>query len=87
MNERICATALYYLDSENITPSYLSFRMQTSFDQYELQKIAAQDNYNWLERLYGAFLGFGGQNGCLQYYGSTHTREGRLLAFPNTLYV
>jgi hypothetical protein len=30
MNEHICATALYYLDSENITPSSLSFRMQTS---------------------------------------------------------
>lgn len=30
LNERICATALYYLDSENITESSLSFRMHTS---------------------------------------------------------
>ncbi|ENH75536.1 hypothetical protein FOC1_g10005510 [Fusarium oxysporum f. sp. cubense race 1] len=30
MNEKIAATALYYFDSENVTPSRLSFRMQTS---------------------------------------------------------
>ena len=30
MNEDICGTALYYLDSENITANNLSFRMQTS---------------------------------------------------------
>ena len=25
-NEQICASALYYYDEENITPSYLAFR-------------------------------------------------------------
>ncbi|TVY13172.1 hypothetical protein LARI1_G009060 [Lachnellula arida] len=47
MNERICATALYYLDSENITPSKLSFRMQTSHymnDEYEEGRILAFPN-------------------------------------------
>jgi hypothetical protein len=29
LNERIVATALYYVDCENVTPSNLSFRMQT----------------------------------------------------------
>lgn len=89
MNERICATALYYLDSDNVTPSHLSFRTQTSPYQEDLQAIASQDNYNWLERFYGTALGpsAGATNACLQYYGSTETREGRLLAFPNTLCV
>ena len=32
MNKRICATAVYHVDSENVTPSHLSFRMQTSPD-------------------------------------------------------
>lgn len=26
MNEHICASALYYYDEDNITPSYLAFR-------------------------------------------------------------
>ena len=26
LNEHICASALYYYDEENITPSYLAFR-------------------------------------------------------------
>lgn len=89
MNERICATALYYLDSENVTPSHLSFRMQTSYYQDDLQEIAGQDAYNWLERVYGTALGPAGAvtNACLQSYGSVETRQGRLLAFPNLLYV
>jgi hypothetical protein len=89
MNERICATALYYLDSENVTPSHLAFRMQTSYYQDELQGIAGQDAYNWLERVYGTALGPAGyqMNACLQSYGSVETREGRMLAFPNILYV
>ncbi|PGH14080.1 hypothetical protein AJ80_06084 [Polytolypa hystricis UAMH7299] len=86
MNERICATALYYLDSENVTPSHLSFRMQTSSYQDDLQDITGQDAYNWLERVYGTALGpaFDVTNACLQSYGSVETQQGRLLAFPNT---
>ena len=83
MNERICATALYYLDSENITSSNLSFRMQTSAymnDEYEI----GQDAYHWMEQVYGTNLG-GGNSPCLQNYGSVETLEGRLLAFPNVL--
>ena len=84
MNEHICATALYYLDSENITSSNLSFRMQTSAylnDEYE---DVGQNSYNWMEHIYGTNLGDGGSP-CLQNYGSVETKEGRLLAFPNVL--
>jgi hypothetical protein len=83
MNEHICATALYYLDSENITSNNLSFRMQTSAymeDEYSV----GQDSYSWLEHIHGTGLG-GGGSPCLQNYGSVETRQGRLLAFPNVL--
>lgn len=83
MNEHICATALYYLDSENISASNLSFRLQTSM--YISDEITVgQDAYQWLEQIYGT--GLGGDIGpCLQHYGNVETRQGRLLAFPNVL--
>ncbi|KAJ8066741.1 hypothetical protein OCU04_004131 [Sclerotinia nivalis] len=81
MNEHICGTALYYLDSENITSSDLSFRMQTMEDLYDDFKVGL-NAYDWLEQVYGTNLGQ--QNSpCLQNYGSVETRQGRLLAFPN----
>ena len=83
MNEHICATSLYYLDSENISDSNLSFRMQT--DAYLSDDIqVGQDSYHWLEQIYGTNLSSGGSP-CLQNYGSVETPEGRLLAFPNVL--
>jgi len=83
MNEHICATALYYLDSENITDSSLSFRMQTS--AYLNDDISVgQDAYTWLEMVYGTCLG-SGNSPCLQNYGTVETNQGRLLAFPNVL--
>ncbi|GFP59158.1 hypothetical protein TASIC1_0012016100 [Trichoderma asperellum] len=82
-NEKICATALFYLDSENVTDSHLSFRMQTS--SYLRDDISTgQDQYNYLERVYGTGLGQY-QASCLQTYGDVKTPQGRLLAFPNVL--
>lgn len=85
MNEHICATALYYLDSENITDSSLSFRMQTSAYLHDDQGYdVGQDAYHWMESFYGTALG-GNNSPCLQNYGTVETRQGRLLAFPNVL--
>ncbi|KAL6711466.1 hypothetical protein ACN47E_004400 [Coniothyrium glycines] len=83
MNEHICATSLYYLDSENITSSSLSFRMQTSaYLNDDKGYDVGQDCYHWMEQFYGT--GFGcGNSPCLQNYGSVETKEGRLLTFPN----
>lgn len=83
----ICATALYYLDSENITESSLAFRMQTSEEQEDMQDKVGQDAYRWMQCNYGVSLGPVGSapGSCLQNYGSVQTPEGRLLAFPNTL--
>ncbi|KAL7930104.1 hypothetical protein V8C35DRAFT_324538 [Trichoderma chlorosporum] len=80
MNERICATALFYVDSENVTDSHLSFRMQTDSYLYDDFSVG-QDNYNYLERIYGTGLGNGGS--CIQNYGDVKTSQGRVLAFPN----
>jgi hypothetical protein len=86
MNETICGTALYYLDSENITESSLSFRMQTSYylTQDDEQYWVSQDNYHWMESAFGTCLA-SHMSPCLQNYGSVKTCEGRLLAFPNVL--
>lgn len=86
MNERICATALYYVDCENVTASKLAFRMST--DSYFGDKMrVGQDEYNWLEKIHGVSLGHSGglPDACLQTYGDVETRQGRLLAFPNVL--
>ncbi len=37
MNERICASALYYYDSENITESSLAFRQRVDDDEFEMK--------------------------------------------------
>ncbi|KAI1433153.1 hypothetical protein GGR50DRAFT_688475 [Xylaria sp. CBS 124048] len=83
MNEHICATALYYLDSDNITTGELSFRMQTNQDLADEDEYAVgQEQYKWLERVHGTSLAaFTGA--CLQSYGNVETRQGRFLAFPN----
>jgi hypothetical protein len=81
MNEHIVATALYYLDSENITESHLDFRTLTTEDQQHWS--VAQDSYYWMCSIFGARLGGGSGSSCVQQYGSVVTREGRLLAFPN----
>ncbi len=84
MNEHIVATALYYLDSENVTPSRLSFRMATDHNQERLQRQVGQDLYRSYERIYGTGLSFNDSD-AVQTYGSVETPEGRLLAFPNVL--
>ncbi|KAF7898749.1 hypothetical protein EAF00_005195 [Botryotinia globosa] len=81
MNEHIAGTALYYLDSENITSNDLSFRMQTPEEIYD-ELGTGQDSYSWLEQVFGTNLGQS-SSPCLQNYGSVETRQGRLLAFPN----
>ncbi|PVH99122.1 hypothetical protein DM02DRAFT_565225 [Periconia macrospinosa] len=81
MNELIAATALYYTSSTNITPSNLSFRMQTD-PSLNNNIVVGQDAYHWMGSIYGAYFGCDGSS-CLQNYGHVETKQGRLLAFPN----
>ncbi|KAF2208895.1 hypothetical protein CERZMDRAFT_114238 [Cercospora zeae-maydis SCOH1-5] len=78
INEHICASALYYYDSSNITDSYLSFREATHIEHLE-DKGYEQGDYEHLERVYGIENG----EAAIQDLGRVNTREGRLLAFPN----
>jgi hypothetical protein len=89
MNERIVATALYYLDSENVTPSHLAFRMRSDGHNLDVQvavPTTGQDAW-YYQQVYGTPLrAFAMYNApAIQNYGSVETREGRLLAFPNVL--
>ncbi len=86
MNEHIVATALYYLDSENVTPSRLNFRMATSYYQEELESQVNLGMWQVYEHIYGTRLGQDDSaSERVQTYGSVATPEGRLLAFPNVL--
>ncbi|KAL5344631.1 hypothetical protein ACLOAV_010323 [Pseudogymnoascus australis] len=85
LNEHICATALYYFDSKNITENTLSFRQRATTRGY----IASypQDDHKFLYEVFG----FGrdilsqGETKVTQDLGSVPTHEGRLLTFPNIL--
>ncbi|KAI6900471.1 hypothetical protein KC318_g8352 [Hortaea werneckii] len=52
LNEHICASALYYYDSENITDSHLSFREAMDIEGVD-RKHYDQDDWGHLEKLYG----------------------------------
>ncbi|KZF21064.1 hypothetical protein L228DRAFT_248827 [Xylona heveae TC161] len=78
-NEHICATALYYYDSENITESRLSFRHCTYEDMIDVHY--PQEEHGFLTDIFGCE-----QHGStVQYLGDVICKEGRLLTFPNTL--
>lgn len=78
LNERICATALYYYDSKNVADNSLAFRHRTDENDFE-RKTHEQDDHEGVEELYGVK-----QDGPkVQEIGRVVTREGRLLAFPN----
>lgn len=80
LNERICASSIYYYAQENITASRLSFRQLTSSEDLR-NKTYGQDDYSGVEILHGVKQG----GPCVQYLGSVSTRQGRIIAFPNVL--
>jgi hypothetical protein len=80
LNEHICATALYYFSSENITESRLAFRQQSSRD-YANGMDYEKNHDSWLEQLYGCK----NYESAIQEVGSDLCREGRLVTFPNIL--
>lgn len=80
LNDHICASALYYYDSSNITPSTLSFREATRVEHLS-DKPYEQDDHDHFELLYDIQ-----QNGpAIQTLGSVATPENRLITFPNVL--
>ncbi|KAK3074200.1 hypothetical protein LTR53_003543 [Teratosphaeriaceae sp. CCFEE 6253] len=51
LNEHICATALFYYDSDNITDSYLEFRQYVETEDISVRQ--AQDEYEAAEQMFG----------------------------------
>ena len=82
-NERICATAIYYYDSHNITDSQLCFRQRASADLSDIRH--GQNQYGFLQAVYGfgPEVAGNGDTQITQDLGSVRCREGRLLTFPN----
>ncbi|KAG5637120.1 hypothetical protein H0H81_005713 [Sphagnurus paluster] len=83
LNEHICASAIYYYDSENITTSRLAFRQHCETDGHEIQRTIyyPQWQYDWLEAVFGCEQ----EGPGLQNIGTVDTPEGRLLTWPNVL--
>jgi hypothetical protein len=79
LNEHICATALYYYDSDNITDSHLAFRTQSNREDLGMELKYEQDDHYCIQNTFA----IRSQEDTLQDLGRVLTREGRLLAFPN----
>ncbi|KAL8671587.1 MAG: hypothetical protein Q9168_003911 [Polycauliona sp. 1 TL-2023] len=78
-NESICASALYYYASHNVTDSFLSFRQQTHDGGFRLSY--PQYDFKAVEHIYG----FKNGEPTIQNLGKVHTRQSRLLCFPNVM--
>ncbi|KAF7117474.1 hypothetical protein CNMCM5793_006456 [Aspergillus hiratsukae] len=86
LNEHICATALYYYDSENITESTLAFRQRASRSKVDDVNYE-QSRHEFLQQVFGFGPDVNGSSdsNVTQLLGSVETRQGRLLTFPNIL--
>lgn len=79
LNEHICASALYYYDSENITDSRLAFRACADGENLSEDLQYDQSDYSGIE----AIFAIDAQGTQAQRVGSVLTPEGRALFFPN----
>ncbi|KAM6502962.1 Protein of unknown function (DUF4246) domain containing protein [Amanita muscaria] len=78
LNEHICASALLYYSSDNITPSHLAFRHMVNGGPY---RPFSSHYHRWLEDVFGCQ----NRGPAIQDIGNVLTKEGRLITFPNTL--
>ena len=78
-NECICASAIYYYQSDNISESLLSFRLRVDHDTLNLDY--EQDDHRAIETIFGLSNG----DPSIQDLGKVVTREGRLIVFPNAM--
>lgn len=78
-SERICATALYYYDEDNIEPSFLAFRQ--CVDEDEVLGLPIEGTYHSLEKYTGLY----DAEVAIQDLGRIRTRFNRLLVYPNVL--
>ncbi|KAJ3543275.1 hypothetical protein NM208_g3655 [Fusarium decemcellulare] len=79
LNEHICATALFYYDSSNITESRLAFRSPCDRENLAMRLGYRQGDYESIEKVFAVRNG----SDTLQNVGSVLTRPGRAIFFPN----
>ncbi|CAK9780255.1 hypothetical protein CC85DRAFT_283331 [Cutaneotrichosporon oleaginosum] len=84
LNERIVATALYYIDNANVTDSHLSFRTACNAEALCENFGYAQSDHAPFAAIFGANPGLDEHSTVLEL-GQVHTRAGRLLVFPNVM--
>lgn len=82
LNERICATALFYYDNSNITDSHLAFRTITNAEEMHCNFAYEQNDAAPFQKIFGVDPEMGGDSTVIEF-GRVLTREGRLLVFPN----
>ncbi|KAM3556275.1 hypothetical protein MY1884_005142 [Beauveria asiatica] len=79
LNERIVATALFYYDAHNVTPSALSFRTAANREHLGEDVFYEQNDSRGIERA----LAIRARGSVLQDVGRVATSAGRALFFPN----
>lgn len=80
-NEQICASALYYYDTDNITENHLAFRKNLG-EECDVEVPYEQGDHRAVEEIFG----FENETDAkLQELGKVSTSQGRLLTFPNVL--
>ncbi|RDW78898.1 uncharacterized protein DSM5745_05750 [Aspergillus mulundensis] len=86
LNERIVASAIYYYDCENITPSSLAFRQRANSDDF-MEINYEQSMHHFLQQIYDFPNNINDYHDGLitQDLGSVESKGGRLVTFPNKL--
>ncbi|CAG7942647.1 unnamed protein product [Penicillium salamii] len=85
LNERICASAIYYYDCKNITENQLAFRQRGMSDLMDLEY--EQNQHEFLQAVYGFDdeIHGGSNNDITQDLGAVTCKQGRLITFPNAV--
>ncbi|KAH6893499.1 hypothetical protein B0T10DRAFT_400799 [Thelonectria olida] len=79
LNERICATALYYYDSDNITECHLDFRTAANAEYLSANFRYQGTTEDMMQRIFAIRP----DADTIQDIGSVLTRPDRMLFFPN----
>ncbi|GAO13647.1 hypothetical protein UVI_02017540 [Ustilaginoidea virens] len=83
LNEHICATALYYYDSDNISESRLAFRTSADTEELSFNLDYKQGDVRSIARTFAVDQEH--EASTLQDVGSVLTKQGRAIFFPNVL--
>lgn len=88
MSGGIVATAVYCVESTNVKPLSIAFRMRTSPTQPDFRDRIRYGTHQYAEEMYGtSFWPTLGQGHCIQSCGNAVLEQGRLVAYATILYV